>query len=910
MTRPPTPSSSQPVHFAPKDRPLRRDVGRLGALLGELLRELAPAGVYETVEAARLAARRRRRGDGSAGAELEASLAALAPDEALEVVRAFSEYFGVVNIAEQVHRLRRGMDYLRAGGAQPASLRAVVRELAAAGVSVDALNDALGRVLVEPVFTAHPTEARRRTLLKKEQRLARLLVESFGEEHLDPVSRATLERRVALEIASGWQTDEQLPQRPSVAEEVEHVLFFLSEVLYKIVPALHEELRRDLDESYGDAARLERPVVRFASWVGGDMDGNPNVGADTIRATLKRHVELALRCYGDDLRQLHEHLSQSASRVSVDEAVLARLAHYARRQPEDEARIPAPYGDMPYRRLLWHMEARLVRKAAGREHGYEGPEAFAADLDLLAESLRRNGGARAGLALVERVRWRVDVFGFHLAALDVRQDAQVHREAVGVLLGDADFAERPGAERTERLAAALRASSPPEAPADEALQRSLDVFVALAEQRRLHGPRAVGTFIISMAAGPDDALAVLLLARAAGCVDANGQVPLDVTPLFETVDDLAAGPDVLAALCADATYAEHLRARGSRQLVMLGYSDSNKDGGIAAARLGLERAQERLVAVARGLGVTLTLFHGRGGSVSRGGSKPRDAILSAPDGAVAGHVRTTEQGEVIGAKFGLRGIAVRSLEVSVGALLERTVGATRPVPVDDAGRAVVDTLARASRERYRALVHDEPDFPALFQEMTPLDVIERLEIGSRPARRREMRGVADLRAIPWVFAWTQCRAVLPGWFGVGSGLAAAVDEHGLAAVRRAAGRHTHLDVLLSEVEMVLAKSDLDIAARYADLAGDVGARLFPQLVEEHGRCVAWLLELREEDELLAREPTLQRSIRLRNPYVDPMSFLQVDLLRRWRAGGREDKELERALAQTVRGIARGLRNTG
>jgi len=435
------------------------------------------------------------------------------------------------------------------------------------------------------------------------------------------------------------------------------------------------------------------------------------------------------------------------------------------------------------------------------------------------------------------------------------------------------------------------------------------VFRALARSRERYGDGALGPYVISMAQGPDDALAVLLLARAGGCVEA-GRVPLDIAPLFETVDDLEHGPDVLRALCEDPVYAAHLETRGRRQVVMLGYSDSNKDGGIVASRLGLDRAQERLVAAADDLGLRLTLFHGRGGSISRGGSKPRAAILAAPPGALGAHARATEQGEIIGAKYGLRGIASRTLEVSVGALLERTAGGDPARAATDEERAIADTLRAASLARYRALVHDEPDFPALFQGMTPIDVIERLEIGSRPARRREMRGVGDLRAIPWVFAWTQCRAVLPGWYGIGSGLAAALETHGVDTVRRAARESAVLRTLVADVEMVLAKSDLEIAARYAELAGTVGERLFPQLLAEHALSVETILELAESRELLERDPTLQRAIRLRNPYVDPMSLLQVDVLGRWRAGGREDAGLERVLVQTVRGIARGLRNTG
>ncbi len=899
------------IHFAPEDRPLRAEVGRLGALLGELLRELAPDGVFETVEAARLAARRRRKGEAVAGAELAAILRDLPAPRALEVVRAFSAYFGAVNMAEQVHRLRRRIDYLSADTPQRGGLRAAALELRRRGTTAEEVEAALATIVVEPVFTAHPTEPVRRTLLKKDQRLASALVQRFREETLDPGALATLDERIALEMASAWQTEEQLPGRPTVAEEVEHVLFFLADVLFRVVPAVHEELESALELAYGRRIPVERPVVRFASWVGGDMDGNPNVGADTMRATLARHLELALRRYREELRTLHEHLSQSTTRVAVDDAVLERVRDYAERFPDDFEAIPARYGEMPYRRILWLMTARLDRKGRGAEGGYGRPEELRADLELVAQSLARHGGSRAGLALVRRTLRRVDVFGFHLASLDVRQDAATHRRVVGALLGDPDFAAGTPASRAERLAAALGRERPPRLDApDEETRRTLEVFRALAEARERYGAHALGPYIISMAQGPDDALAVLLLARSGGCVDENGDVPLDVAPLFETVDDLEAGPGVLRALRGDATYAKHLAARGGRQVVMLGYSDSNKDGGIAASRVALDEAQEGLVTTAAELGLQLTLFHGRGGSISRGGSKPRAGILAAPRGSLAGHARSTEQGEIIGAKYGLRGIATRTLEVTLGALLERTAGGDPARSATSEERAIADTLREASRARYRELVHDDPEFPALFRGMTPIDVIERLRIGSRPARRSGGGEMKDLRAIPWVFAWTQCRAVLPGWYGVGSGLVAAIEAHGLAAVRRAARTWPVLATLLADVEMVLAKSDLEIAGRYAELAADVGGRLFPILAEEHARSVTAVLELVESQELLGRDPTLQRSVRLRNPYVDPMSFVQIDLLRRWREGGREDSELERVLVQTVRGIARGLRNTG
>lgn len=893
-----------------KDLPLRDDVSWLGALLGQTLQELAPDGMFEAVEAIRVDARARRSGEAGAGDRLAGRLASLSPAEAHGIVRAFSAYFGVVNTAEQVHRLRRRIDYLREGVTQSGSLRAAAVALRASGATAHDARRALEAVRFEPVFTAHPTEAVRRTLLKKEQRLARSLVARFPKDRLDPISLATLEDKVALEIASAWQTEEQLPGKPTVADEVEHVLFFLSDVLYRVVPALYEEVERAFSEVFGEPFTVPRPLVRFASWVGGDMDGNPFVGADTIRDTLARHREMALRRYREDLRELHEHLSQSASRVEVSAAVTARIEEYAQRFPEADAAIPERYRDMPYRRLLWLVMHRVECTAAEKDGGYGPPAGFEADLQTIAASLEAEEGKRTGWALVRRVLWRLQTFGFHLASLDVRQDAEVHRRVVGQLLGDEEFVNRDAAERAALLSAALGKNVTLPDGLDEEARDTLEVFRALHEVHLDFGPDAFGPYIISMAQGADDALAVLLLARAAGCVDDQGSVPLDVTPLFETVDDLKVSSDVLATLLADAGYVAHLEERGRRQMVMVGYSDSNKDGGIAASRVALDNAQAALIRTPGLEGIELTLFHGRGGSVSRGGSKPREGILAAPAGTLGGRTRATEQGEIIGAKYGLRGIASRTLEVVVGALVEREGDATPKGRPNEAQRAITSTIAETSRARYRALVHDDADFPALFQGMTPIDVIERLNIGSRPARRRAMRGVQDLRAIPWVFAWTQCRAVLPGWFGVGTGLSAAIAEHGLDAMRAALKEWPFLATLVSDVEMVLAKSDFDIAARYGELAGAAGARLFPELYEEHQLTIATVLELREADALLESDPTLARSINLRNPYVDPLSLLQVDLLARWREGGREDEELERALIQTVRGISRGLRNTG
>ena len=532
------------------------------------------------------------------------------------------------------------------------------------------------------------------------------------------------------------------------------------------------------------------------------------------------------------------------------------------------------------------------------------------DLRRIARSLRANRGTHAGVERVEALIERVRCFGFHFAALDVRQDSQVHRRAAGQLLGDGEFEHRTAGERTARLAEHLSAGGECADPGGAEVAASLGVMRAIADARALHGDGAVGLFLISMAQGPDDTLAVLALARAAGMADAGGGVPLDVAPLFETVDDLLGAPESLRDLLQLPVYRAHLESRGGTQWVMLGYSDSNKTSGLIASRVALQRAQSELLRVAGDAGVELRFFHGRGGSISRGGSKPRDAVLAAPAGSLSGHLRVTEQGEIIRAKFGLQGIAERTLGLLMGATLERTMLDTRGGADEGHGTEILDELARTSRDAYRELFEGDPESLTYFQRATPIDVIERLALGSRPSRRREMRGIEDLRAIPWVFSWTQSRHVLPGWYGAGTALLRAIEAHGVTTLRELRRESAFFSGLLRDIEMVLAKADLGIARRYAQLAGDAGTRVFGILAGEFERTRESLLDVLEIGALLERDVVLRRAIELRNPYIDPMSFLQVDLLARWRAAGRADPELEHALFATVHGIARGLKNTG
>jgi phosphoenolpyruvate carboxylase len=871
-------SDIRPIAFAPKDEALRRDVSFLGALVGGVVREQEGAEAYEAVEAARRAAIARRETAG-AGAELADLLWGLDPSRAEVLVRAFALWFRVTNLAEQVHRVRRRRAWEASGRPGRGTLAEAAGILAASGRTDAEIVDLVRRVRLEPVFTAHPTEATRRLVLEKMQRIARVLVERLDRPASSSAAERAAAARIRRELTAVWLTDEHPEDRPAVADEVEHVLYYLADVLYPLVPALYEGMRRELRKELAGQEGEALPIlVRFASWVGGDMDGNPNVDAGTIRATLERHREVVLRMHRVNVERLRSRLTHSKNRTRFDEDVLARLDAYRRRFPDTDAAIPGRYRDMPYENLLRFVVRRLDETRAAHAAGYAAPDDLLDDLRCVEESLRKHDGPAAGGGLVRRVRRRVETFGFHLAALDVRQDAEVHRAA---LAGDAAV-----------------------------LDRCLDVFRALSWAREAMGPEALGPYIVSMSRRPEDVLAVLELARRAGLVDEGEGVPLDVAPLFETVADLERARETLAALFADGAYRAHLRSRGDRQVVMIGYSDSNKDGGIAAARWALHRAQERIVAACDRAGVEPVLFHGRGGTISRGGGSARRAALSAPPGSVRARLRVTEQGEMIDLKFGMRPIALRTLEQEASAVLLATGLPPADDPRAERWAAMMERIAGVSREAYRGLVRDDPGFLSYFRSATPIDVIERMPIGSRPPSRKAGGGPESLRAIPWVFAWTQSRHLLPGWFGVGAGLESGVTEFGEKAVSEMARGWAFLAALLGDVEMVLAKADLAIAERYAALAGEEGRPVFETIGAEYRRTRDVVLRLRGRTALLEDEPALARSIRLRNPYVDPMSVLQVDLLRRWRDGGRADASLFRALQATVRGIAQGLRNTG
>ncbi len=916
--------SLRTVKFAAVDTFLREDVNLLGGMVGRILAEQRSPQFLAEVEALRRAAISRRENDQPV-TELAEALAGHELQKASDLGRAFSTYFQAVNLAERVHRIRRRRDHERAEqGAQPGGLLDVVGSLAEQGVEAAELSELLPRMRIEPVFTAHPTEAVRRVLLHKERQIVRSLVNDI-DRNRTPAERRADHGRIRMALTASWQTVEAPAAKPSVADEFEHVGFYLSEVLYRVLPVFFEHFEAALREHYGDAVELP-DVLGFGSWVGGDMDGNPNVGADTIADTLAGQRALVLAAYRRDIARLADLLSQSLSRVSVSDAVIGQVAAYRELLPEAAAELHPRHADMPYRNLLMLMAARLRATSRDEATGYPDAASFVADIECIHASLMANRGEHAGDFVLRRLLRRARCFGFHLASLDLRQDSSVHDAALAALLQDPQWRERSAQERADRLHRMMAGDLvPADADASEAV-RTLDVFRAVARLRPRYGERVFGPYIISMSRSAADALAVLALARVAGCVepadagaDAEQVVPLDVAPLFETVADLEAADATMRALFGDPVYRAHLAARGNRQLVMLGYSDSAKDGGIIASRWALQQTQVALTALARESGVGIVFFHGRGGSASRGGSKTERAVIAAPRGSVDGVLRLTEQGEVIHRKYGTRAIALRNLEQATGAVMRATL---RPRPLDTRAprwRSMAAELARDSSAHYRALVHQHPDFSAYFRAVTPIDVIERLRIGSRPAKRIGSGGAESLRAIPWVFSWSQNRSGLTTWYGVGTALEQGLQRHGADAYAELARDWPFFATLIDDVEMVLAKSDLGIFECYSQLARDtpsatgtpdLHAQMYPAIAAEFRRTRGAVLAIKGEDELLNGDQRLQQSIRLRNPYVDPISLLQVDLLKRWRAGERKDEELLQVLMATVNGIAAGIQNTG
>jgi phosphoenolpyruvate carboxylase len=904
------------IQFPARHNPLREDMHALGQLMGEVLREQGGEELFQLVEQDRLTAIRWREGAAGAAEALAVRVRGRAPRVARELLRAFSAWFQLANVAEKVHRIRRRREYLQQDSErpQPGGVEDTLTELKRAGLSLEQVLELLGQLSIEPVFLSHPMESTRRTTLRRQQRLAALLLERSNAA-LAPYERHALLERIRVEVSAEWQTEEHPRERLTVADEREHAIFYLAEILYRIIPAFYQEIAAALAKLYGALPEtLELPViVRFGSWVGGDMDSSSDVHAKSIRETLARAQQTIINNYYAECQQLAQVLSQSERRVGVSAAVARRIEEYRTLVPAAPGMAAAHHDRMPYRLLLGQIADRLRGANEGRSSGYHQPAQFRADIELIAQSLLANRGVHAGYFSARRLLARIDTFGFHLATLDLRAHASVHHAVLAQGLDDPQWLQRSAEERHARLVGILERDSGPSGPFDALGKRTLAVFDAIVQSRHRYGADAIGLYIVAGATAPDDVLAPLVLARWAEAYNkSNGEVALDVAPQFDGVDSLERCGSIMRALLEDSVYKRHLEARGRLQTVLVGYAESAQEAGMIAARLAAYRAQRHLSEALRTGHEEHVLFYSRGGSIPRGGGRIDRVLRAAPAETVSGVLRFTEQGESISQSYGLRPNAMRTLERALSTLALATLAVNRGVAVRESAALAecVGLVATQSARAWRGLVHQAPQFSDFFRAVTPIDVIERMQIGAAQFARPKEQGLETQRPVPWVFAWSQSRHMLPGWYGAGAGLQFVKAERGLLLLRRCYQGWPFFRTLIDDIETMLALADLSIAAHYERLAGMPLRHYGANLREEYERACAMVLEIKECGALLDTDPTLQRSIALRNPYVDPMNFMQVDLLERWRASGRQNRELFEALQASVSGIARGLQTTG
>ncbi|WP_102141019.1 phosphoenolpyruvate carboxylase [Mycobacterium hubeiense] len=905
--------------------PMREDIRLLGAILGDTVREQNGDEVFELVERARVESFRVRRSEIDR-AEMARMFDGIDIHQAIPVIRAFTHFALLANVAEDIHRERRRAIHVAAGEPpQNSSLAATYLKLDEAQLDSATVADALTGALVSPVITAHPTETRRRTVFDTQHRITELMRLRL-HRHTRTADGRDIEHELRRHILTLWQTALIRLSRLKIQDEIDTGLRYYPAAFFDVIPQVNAEVRSALNARWPDAGVLTEPMLRPGSWIGGDRDGNPNVTADVVRLATGSAAYTAFAHYFDEITALERELSMSARLVDVSDE-LAELA--------DACHEPAR-ADEPYRRALRVIHGRLTATAAEildrqPEHEldlglqrYQTADELLADLDVIDQSLRGHGSAVLADDRLARLREAVRVFGFHLCGLDMRQNSEVHEEVIAELLAwagvHADYRSLSEPERVELLAAELATRRPlvgDSAELSELARKELDIVRAAARAVHVFGPQAVPNYIISMCQSVSDMLEAAILLKEAGLLDASGpQVycPVGIVPLFETIDDLQRGASILEAALDLPLYRAVVAARGDRQEVMLGYSDSNKDGGYLAANWALYRAELDLVESARKTGIRVRLFHGRGGTVGRGGGPSYDAILAQPPGAVHGSLRITEQGEVIAAKYAEPQIAHRNLETLLAATLEATLLDVEGLG-DDAGPAyeVLDDLAARAQRAYAELVHETPGFVEYFKASTPVSEIGALNIGSRPTSRKPTTSIADLRAIPWVLAWSQCRVMLPGWYGTGSAFEEFIGESDgrLEVLQDLYKRWPFFRTVLSNMAQVLAKSDMGLAARYAELVADedLRHRVFDTIVAEHDRTIRMHKLITGQDDLLADNPALARSVFNRFPYLEPLNHLQVELLRRYRSGD-DDELVRRGILLTMSGLASALRNSG
>jgi phosphoenolpyruvate carboxylase len=902
-------------------RTLHDDIELLGGLLGELIRAQERAEAFALEERARALGKALRSGREPARDQLRTLVEGLALEEAAVLVRAFTTYFRLVNLAEDNERIRRIRAHEREAFPAPrrGSLREAVGIIAARGAGAAGLQELLAQAEVRLVLTAHPTEARRRTTVAKLARIFAALRE-LDERHPGPEELARRRSQLAATIQELWSSDEIRAVSPTVLDEVRAGLVYFQSTLVDVVPRLYRELEDAVEDVFPGGGIVVPPFLSFGSWIGGDRDGNPNVTPRVTRQTLDLMRTTALAFLERRVQRLAERVSVSSRVAGAAPLLEAPLRAGGERFPQLARELTRHNAEEPYRQFFTLARERLRASSRGDPEGYADPGELLADLRLAEQALHAQRAAWIAAGDLHDVIREVEVFGFHLARLDIREHASRHRQAIAGLFAHAGVEPRYGEldedARCSLLARAL-AGEAQLTPADTTALppvagEVLDTFAMLREALSSGYGDALGAYVISGAATPSDALEVLLMMKETGLAAVGGaQAALPIAPLFEYGEALRDASGTMGALLEQPAYRAALRSWGNRQEVMLGYSDSNKDVGYLASMWGVHQAQSALAELLQTRGVRSVFFHGRGGALGRGGGPTNVAILAQPPGTVEGRIKLTEQGEVVAAKYSTRQIAHRELELIAGAALVSRLLA-QPAPE----RLVVfeellEQMASRSREVYRELVYRQPDFERFFEQATPIEEIARLRLGSRPARRGASQRIEELRAIPWVFSWTQARIILPAWYGLGSALVHARELVGIEVLQEMGRDWPFFAALLSNAEMALAKADMTIGERYAELVEDATLRdaIWTRIRSEYERTREQLLAVTDQTRLLDRTPVLQRSIERRNPYVDPLSFIQVELLRRLRRDGASE-DLVRAMLQTINGIAGGLRNTG
>lgn len=911
---------------------LSSEIRQLGRILGEVIVKLEGKAIFDLEEKLRLLAKSSRAGDTQAEKEMEGLVKKLSVSEAARMAMAFTVYFELVNLAEETHRVRLLRQRRRAQYSSPQSIPmresigAALRELKARNIAPETVQKLLDKLSIELVFTAHPTEAKRRTMLNKLQRLAERL--HNPEAHIDDeITGVTSPHALEREITSLWLTDRSRTARPEVTDEVRTGLWYFDTTLWKTLPLLQDELERALAETY-PTVKAPAHWIRFGSWMGGDRDGNPFVTPTVTAETLLLHRRLALDKLQLSLRELSRLLSVS-SRLDEISPELENLLKSDHPDPHVRA-LRDRYPLEPYRLALAGLRSRVI----GAEKA-ENPqlllEARASDapaallrthevaelLDLISESLKSHRAALLADGELHRLRQQVTLFGLSVARLDVRQHSGRHETAVKEIFQALNLAPDYNAlSEKDRLALLLKviASPAPPLPYDSLTPETGDVVGSMRVLKRaieLYGEEAVGAYVISMTHDLSDIIEVLMLQHLVG-------VSLDISPLFETLGDLEAAPGILEQMFTCEPYRAHLRSRKDHQMIMLGYSDSNKDCGYLTANWALFQAQETISATCRSHGLGLTLFHGRGGSIARGGGPAAKAILAQPCGLYDAKIRVTEQGEVLSTRYHDPDLAFRIIEQMAYGVLLGAEAAQREAKVPETWRNAMTEMSRLAYKAYYQLVHQDPEFIEFWRTATPIEEISGLKLGSRPTFRKATRSVEDLRAIPWVFSWMQSRFVFPGWYGLGSALVQFAEE-GLdqaALLRTMYKEWMFFRATIDNAQLTLLKADMRIAFQYASLVPDekIRVRLFDAIAAEFHRTEFAILDITGQKALLEREPVLAKSVQLRNPYIDPLNYIQVDMIRRLRSlenkTGAEADAIRAVIELTINGVSGGLKNTG